>query len=203
MEFKFPHLSLRVHFSFFAVFSLMLLLRDRQTALICFLSAMLHECGHLLLLWLFGARVRTVTIAAAGVVIERENGFLLPDAREALAALGGVAVNGILCLFALLFRGILPQKVFATLFCANGLLGALNLLPVYPLDFWRALHAILEERLAPERLQQVLRSFSVGTLALFCAFCVLYFRKIGRNPSLLAVCIYLLILNLKRSTSDV
>ena len=203
MELKFSRCSLRVNFSFFAVLALMLLFRDRQTALVCFLSAMLHECGHLLLLGLFGARVRAVAFSGAGVVIERDDVLSLPGSREALAALGGVAVNGMLCLLALLLRQMLPEKTFAALFCANALLGALNLLPVYPLDLWRALFAAFEGRVSREKLARVLMSVSRSATLLFCAFCGFYFWKIGRNPSLLAVCLYLLLLNVKRSTTDV
>ena len=203
MTLRFPSFSLHIGFSFFAVLALMLLLRDSQTALLCFVSALLHECGHLLLLRLFGARVRAVSFCAAGVVIERADAFLLPNSKEALAALGGVAVNGAFCLFSLLFRACLSQKTFFTLLYANLLLGGLNLLPVYPLDLWRALHALMEGRMEEERLERLLRGVSLGAVAVFCAFCVCYFWKIGRNPSLLAVCIYLMTLNLKRSTSDV
>ena len=203
MELRFNYFSLRVNFSFFAVLALMLLLRDRQTALICFGSAMLHEGGHLLLLRRFGARVRRVTFGAAGVAIERADPFLLPPAKEALSALGGVAVNGLLCLCALPVRSFLSSKTFSALLCANVLLAALNLLPVYPLDLWRALHALLEARLSAERTEHLLHAISRGTAAVFCAACGVYVWKFGRNPSLLAVCVYLLLLNLKRSTSDV
>ena len=180
MELKFSRCSLRVNFSFFAVLALMLLFRDRQTALVCFLSAMLHECGHLLLLGLFGARVRAVAFSGAGVVIERDDVLSLPGSREALAALGGVAVNGMLCLLALLLRRMLPEKTFAALF-----------------------FAAFEGRVSREKLARVLMSVSRSATLLFCVFCGFYFWKIGRNPSLLAVCLYLLLLNVKRSTTDV
>ena len=89
------------------------------------------------------------------------------------------------------------------LFLSNALLGALNLLPVYPLDLWRALHAVLESRLTPERLDAVMQSVSLCFLAVFAAACAVFQCYIGRNVSLLAVLGYLLIMNLKRRTMDV
>ena len=181
----------------------MLLLREKQTALVCFFSAMLHECGHLLCLRFCGAKINALSFGAAGVVIERADAFLLPAAQEALCALGGVFVNALLCLLSLLFHTFLPEKTVWTLFLSNALLGALNLLPVYPLDLWRALHAVLESRLAPERLDAVMQSVSLCFLAVFAAVCAVFQCCIGRNVSLLAVLGYLLIMNLKRRTMDV
>ena len=195
--------SLKISFSFFAVLCVMLLLREKQTALVCFFSAMLHELGHLTFLRFFGARVSALSFGAAGVVIERADAFLLPAAQEALCALGGVFVNALLCLLSLLFHTFLPEKTVWTLFLSNALLGALNLLPVYPLDLWRALHAVLEPRLSPERLDAVMQSVSLSFLAAFAVFCAAFQRCIGRNVSLLAVLGYLLIMNLKRRTMDV
>ena len=203
MTLEFKSFSLRLRFSFFAVLALMLLLCEHETTLLCFCSALLHEGGHLLLLRLFGAKVRAVTFGAAGVMIERAGAFLLPAAKEAAAALGGVAVNGLLCGFALLLRPVLAAKTAQILFFANAALAMLNLLPVYPLDCFRALHAALEPRLSPERLNRLLRGVSLVTVAAFAAFCVFFQLKIGRNVSLLAVCVYLLLLNLKRSQTDV
>lgn len=195
--------SLRISFSFFAVLSLMLLLREKQTATVCFLSAMLHEGGHLLCLRLCGAKISALSFGAAGVVIERADAFLLPAAQEILCALGGVGVNALLCLLSLLLRVHLAEKTAWTLFFANAVLGSLNLLPVYPLDLWRALHAALEPHMAPERLNLVLKSVSLCFLAVLAVLCAFFQRYIGRNVSLLAVFGYLLIMNLKRRTMDV
>ncbi len=203
MELRFRRCSLRLNFSFFAVLAVMLLLRDRQATAVCFVSALLHECGHLVLLRVFGAHVRRVAFGAAGIVIERGDVCLLPGTKEALAALGGVFVNALLCALALLLRFRLNERLCQTLLWSNALLGALNLLPVYPLDLWRALHALLEDRLSPERTEPLLRRVSLCGCAAFCAFSLWYFLKIGRNLSLLAVCVYLLLLNLKRRSSDV
>ena len=202
MTLEFSSFSLRLRFSFFALLALMLL-RGHRTAALCFLSAALHEGGHFLLLRLFGAEVHALTLTAAGAAIERAGAIPLPRGKETLVCLGGVGVNALLCGLSWVLRSRLPQALFRTLFLSNAAFGALNLLPVYPLDLWRALDAALEDRLPPAHLERLLRGLSLFGTAALSTLCVWYFLKNGRNPSLFAVCAYLILLNVKRRTSDV
>ena len=81
----------------------MLLSSGGTTALLCFGSAMLHECGHLLLLWAFGAGVREVSFGAGGIVIVRDGCAFCGTWKESLIALGGIFANCLLCFAAALW----------------------------------------------------------------------------------------------------
>lgn len=188
--------DIRLRFSFFACFALMLLLCDGKIALICFCSSMLHEGGHLFFMLIFSQRVRAVTLSAFGVRIDREGEALLSYKKAALIALGGVAVNFLLCAVSAAVYCAFKKEEAAASFFVNLFLALLNLMPANKLDMWNALYCFLMTKNSEEKTQKLLSAFSAATVILFCAFCVLYFAFIGFNVSLLAVCIYLIYLEL-------
>ena len=119
----------RVRFSPALVFSLCLLVYHgwgREVG--CFLLAvLLHECGHLLALSVFGIKTWQISFGFGGAVIETG---ALSYAQEFLCAAAGPLVNLVLLLF--------PYRFF---FQINLLLLVYNLLPIAPLDGWRMLFA--------------------------------------------------------------
>ena len=197
MTFEFRQFRLELRFSFFAVCALMLLCSDSTVALLCFGSALLHECGHLLFLLTFSAGVRALSFGAGGIVIERSRGFC-GTARECVIALGGVFVNLTLCLTTwICYRSTRTQP--AAVFCiVNGALAALNLLPVCSLDCYRVADLLLQRR-GTERREQLLRHISFAAVCAACLCSALLFLFGVRNLSLLAVCFYLMLLHGKRS----
>lgn len=94
------------------------------------LAGMVHELGHLILLWAEGTRIWQIRVGAFGARIETET---LDPWHEFCAALAGPAIGTILCLF---YR-MLPR----TAVCAF-IQSAYNLLPVYPMDGGRAMRSL-------------------------------------------------------------
>ncbi len=188
--------DIKLCFSFFVCFSLMLLLSDGKTALICFFSSALHEGGHLLFMFLFSQKVSAVTLSAFGVRIDREGENLLSYGKEALIALGGVLVNFFLCAIAAALFFFFKSYEAAVLFFVNIFLALLNLMPADKLDMWNVLFCLLMKKNDVEKTVRILSVLSGATLVLFCTFSALYFVFIGFNVSLLAVCIYLIYLKL-------
>ena len=118
------------------------------------LLGLLHELGHLAALALCGVRVERVRLRALGAVIETAS---CAHSAEALCALAGPAVN----LFAFwALRRIEPGAALISL-----LLGACNLLPVYPLDGGRALRAVCAQFLPLRTVNAVDAVASACTLA--------------------------------------
>ena len=106
-------------------------------------SALVHELGHIALLWVFGVRGYGIHIGAFGARIQTE---ALYGKTGILCTLAGPAAGGMLLLF---FRW-LPR----TAVC--GVVQSLyNLIPVYPLDGGRALRYWREEK-------AVAKSFTSG-----------------------------------------
>lgn len=196
MTIRLGQTDIRLCFSFFACFALMLLLSDGKTALICFFSSMLHECGHLFFMLVFSQDIGAITLSAFGVRIDRKGERLLSYGKAALIALGGVFVNLFLCAAAAFWYIRFNFYEAAVLFFVNLFLALLNLMPADKLDMWNALGAILMKSNDEERTQKILAVLSSVSVILFCAFCTFYFVFIGFNASLLAVCTYLIYLKL-------
>jgi Zn-dependent protease len=123
----------------------------------------LHELGHGLVARRLGVGVRDITLLPFGGMarLEMPPGRTTP-AGEVSIALAGPAVNGALALALLALDWVVsgaatagpaallrewgrlsPAGFVTALWLGNGLLAMLNLLPVAPLDGWRALRAAL------------------------------------------------------------
>ena len=176
----------------------MLLTSNGTIALLCFGSALLHECGHLLLLWLCGADVREVSFGAGGIVIVRNGCAFCGTTRECCIALGGIFVNCLLCLGALLWYDIEKTQTAPVLVAVNGALALLNLLPVQSLDAYRVL-SLLCEHAGVRDSATLLRRVSLCAVVAGVLGCAALTLCGVRNPSLWAVCGYLVSFHWKRS----
>lgn len=119
------------------------------------LAVAAHEAGHLFALRWLGAPLRAMRL---GFLDARILTGLLSYRQELLAALAGPLVS-LACAMAL--RQAAP--VFAAV---SLLLGVFNLLPVWPLDGGRVLHAGLCLRLAPARARSWTRRVGLCSCAL-------------------------------------
>ena len=128
-----------------------------------FISAGLHECGHILALRLTKHKIHSLKFTAVGVILETGP---LSYRYELAVSLSGPAVNALL-----LFLTAKSSPLFALV---NLCLLLYNMLPLYPLDGGRALcatlHLLLNERTA---------HFMEILLGALCFLCIL------------SVCIYL------------
>lgn len=115
--------------------------------LLLFACLLLHECGHCLCARRYGIGACCVSLSLMG-----GESKLTCDARgfreETSIALAGPAVSAILAgLFILAFRVLEPESpasiVAFYLAFANAVLAVANLVPAYPLDGGRVLHAAL------------------------------------------------------------
>ncbi|MGN1444180.1 MAG: hypothetical protein ACI4XE_10070, partial [Acutalibacteraceae bacterium] len=101
----------RLTFSFFAVITAMLLTCDRRIVIVSVLSSLLHECGHLALMFVFREKPECVIFGAFGIRIERQGVSALSYKRQAAVAMGGISVNFVLAaVFAVLY-GFLASDV--------------------------------------------------------------------------------------------
>lgn len=126
------------------------------TALLLFVSVLLHELGHSLVAISQGVRVRSITLFLLGGVASVERECSTPEGAFLVAA-AGPAVSLALC-FALIGLQLsalpLPPPVEAlvgTLGLINGMLALFNLLPGLPLDGGLILKALVWKATGSQR----------------------------------------------------
>jgi len=148
-----------------------------------FACVVLHEFGHILAARRYGINSPTVTLLPIGGVASMQR---LPSnpAQELVVALAGPAVNlviGLLLFAALgsLHPGDLAQiddpnlSLMGRLAIANIFLAVFNLIPAFPMDGGRVLHALLAMRLGGPAATEIAArigqglAFGLGFLGLF------------------------------------
>ena len=197
MTFDIRGVRYELSFSFFALLCLTLLLSDKSISAVCLLSSFLHEAAHILPLYVFGCPPKRVVLAFFGMRIEREDSAYISYKKEAVIAIGGIAVNLTLSVLGLLLWSVTESKTAFIFLWVNIFIALLNSIPVSVLDLGRFLRYILLVRYDEERVNRSLDKISVISVISVTAFTVLYTVLLGVNLSLIAVSLYLIILNIQ------
>ena len=122
------------------------------TALLFFVSLLVHELSHALVARRNGIAVRRITFWLFGGVSELEKDALTPGADFQIAVVGPLSSFALAVLFSLLGLGLrglnggVEASAAGWLAWMNLLLGAFNLVPAAPLDGGRVLRSILWHR---------------------------------------------------------
>ena len=123
--------KIEISFGFMALVCILAWVQMELCALFL-LAILVHELGHLLAMKLCGISIEHVSVKAAGAVIY---GVFRSYRHELLCAAAGPVSSMLLA--------ILSCRLLPVLSIASGLLGLVNLLPLYPLDGGRILRAAL------------------------------------------------------------
>ncbi len=162
--------------------------------LLLFLCVVLHEFGHILAARRYGIQSPQVTLLPIGGVASMQR--LPSDPRQELVvALAGPAVNLVIGLaLALALGSVQPGQLadidnphlslMGRLAAANIFLVVFNLIPAFPMDGGRVLHALLAMRLGGDRATEIAakigQAFALG----------LGFLGLFGNPLLLFIAIF-------------
>lgn len=117
-------------------------------AIMILFASLIHECGHLLILWWGGGSIRRFRTSVEGMEICADS-LKLSYSCEILAVLAGPMVNLIAGWMLIQISVFYPTLRLAA--GANFVLGLFNLLPAPPLDGWRFLQTVTEWILGPGR----------------------------------------------------
>lgn len=182
IRFRWRGIVFDASFHFFAVAALIGLLCGGLIFVQFFTACLLHELGHLFVLYGFGRRVRRVHFSGAGVLIlpEAEYGAYWQDI---LILLAGPLAN-------LIFGSILILCVDMTAYAAMHIgLGLFNLLPYRCLDGGSVLDALLRTRdYSPRRIFWI---ENVICSILSAGLILLMMQQHMQQFSLLAMIVYL------------
>ncbi|MGN0487480.1 MAG: hypothetical protein ACI4GB_09645 [Acutalibacteraceae bacterium] len=192
---------IQLNFSFFLTVTLMLLFCRQEVVLLCLLSSMLHEIGHLLFMIGFGRIPTLICFGAFGVRIEAASGTALSYGQEAWIAMGGIAVNALLALCGGIFYRVTCSVFSLQFLLVNVMIAGFNIIPVGTLDFARAIRCFLLRRMEDEKAEKILDRISYLSVSLLLAFAVIFSVFGTFNPSLIAVSLYLLVITFKKKWS--
>ena len=176
-----------IDFTFALTVTLMLLLCSEETVIISLFSSMLHELGHLVLMFLFRQKVISVTFGCFGVRIERQ--------------LGGIMVNFIIAGVSAVYFCIDASDFALKLAAVNIFIALFNMIPVDTLDIGRVLRYTLLCYEDEEKCQRTVTAVSFISVNLLAAGCIIYCLFLGFNISLIAVTVYLYVITLFKKWS--
>ena len=179
----------------------MLLLCKEETVIISLLSSMLHETGHLAVMFLSGQKVNSVTFGAFGVRIDRQITTAITYKKEALIALGGVAVNFVIAIFGAIHYYLSGNLFSLKLTAVNIIIAVFNMIPIDTLDMGRVLRYTLLCSIDENRCDRILSIISAVFVNLLAIGCLGVNLFIGFNPSLIIVTVYLYVITLFKKWS--
>ncbi|MFI3141436.1 MAG: hypothetical protein R3Y27_03895 [Clostridia bacterium] len=187
----------KLGFSFIAVLTLMLALSNDYIVVCSIIVSVLHECGHLFFMYIFGSYPIMVEFGAFGIRIEKQENSKLTYAQEAIISLGGVMVNFILCGIGFCYYLKIGSNLALQFALVNIFIASLNLMPVQMLDAGRFLKYMFLIKFSVDKTQMILEKISFLTVIFFGLFVLWYTLRVSLNYSLIVVFIYLLIIDRK------
>lgn len=191
----------RVDFTFALTVTLMLIFCDENTVIICLLSSVLHELGHLVFMKAFRQRVTEVTFGAFGVRIDRLATSELSYKKEAVIAFGGIAVNFLIAFMSGIYYYVTNSNFALLLTAVNIFIALFNMIPVDTLDIGRVLRYTLLCLYDENKCDKILFIVSAVSVNLLAVICIVYTVLFSVNPSLIAVTVYLYVITLFKKWS--
>ena len=182
-------MKITIHPLFFAVGLLSAVFGGFPVFIICALTALMHECGHIFCAERLGFECKKVSLMPYGAAAVCDIEGISPS-DEIKLALAGPAVNLLMCVIIAGLWWFFPQTYAYTdlLFYANSAMLIMNLLPAYPLDGGRVARCILIKFLKPKVAEISIR---IVNLAVVGGLVALYFT-VAHNLSVLFVAAFLL-----------
>lgn len=184
-------MSVSVYFVFMV--ALILVLDSTGLAFIGLICVFIHECGHIVSLYLMGIKPQKAEFRIFGINIKLGGGSAISYKQEIILALSGCAANFAVCLPAyILYENGIIRHVSGAFFAFSFLLGCFNLMPVVSLDGGVALEALLCLKFNCGTAALVINILSVVFLVPTAAAGFYLVIKTGYNISLIAVCAYII-----------
>ena len=172
-----------IHYSTLLIIACLSIKGSREILSLTLISVILHEAGHLLILYLLGGQTDSLVLHAFGISIN-PSPETLTDNTMLLTALGGP-------FFSLILSGLF-YFLFRPLFMPNLCLGVINLLPILPLDGGRVLGSILLKVSGRKSSRILMRSIGCVFGAVLIPSGILVLLLSGYNISLLLLGIFII-----------
>lgn len=158
-----------------------------------FISAILHELGHIVAMIYFGKNIKKIEFGFANIDLLTEEKNLICNSFQAVVIfLSGSLLNFSISIVFKILYSIFGFTVFEVIFYQNLFLGIINLLPIYSLDGEYLLRKFLESNFSDKNIDTIISVTSLifTVPILIVGFLLMFHSKY--NLSLFLVCIYLI-----------
>ncbi len=197
MKFKLFDTEIYISFLFSAAVTIMLLTDKTGYMLPALFAIILHEIGHLFMMWILECSPKRIKLIPASVQITAP--FQKRYRNDFLVAASGPTVN--ILLFLTLYFNYLAFGNEVTLYFAllNLVIGLFNLLPVKGLDGGTILFCILEKYKGPDKAAVILKIITI-VLAMATILTAVTLTVRGKiNISIYIMGIYLFVMSLLKN----
>jgi len=198
MSFMIAKCRVEINFLFVAVIAFLLLIDRSAVAGLGIVATVVHECGHIICMYLFSVPPAKVKFNPFGIDIVENTGNKRSYRTDALIALAGPGANAFIFAVFLLLYLLIPNSYLYTFCVANGALAVFNLLPIEPLDGGQTLYCLLcskHSSAASAKIVEIISFLILLPLAVLGFYILLQSRY---NFSLLLVSGYLMLLLLMK-----
>ncbi len=189
MQFKIKNISVKISFSFLALILYFIITDNIKIYLITLLCATLHECVHIITIYLFKGNIKSVNFTLLGGNIKRDSSGLNSNIQEAIVNISAPLFN----VFSGLIASILPYD-FECFSEVSLTIGLFNLLPFYDFDGGHFLYNILLHFTSERKANIVTKAISVIVALTFSAVSVYIFVFYQNNLFLLIFSLYMLLI---------
>ena len=197
MKFKLFGTEIYISFLFAAAVTIMLLTDKTGYMLPALFAIILHEMGHLFMMWILECSPKRIKLIPASVQITAP--FQKRYRNDFLVSVSGPAVN--ILLFLTLYFNYLAFGNEVTLYFAllNLVIGVFNLLPVKGLDGGTILFCILEKYKGPDKAAVTLKIITIILAAALILTAITLTLRGKINISVYIMGIYLFIMSLLKN----
>ncbi len=189
MSIKFLKTEVLITFPFALLMAVLLACDKTGMMSVSVIAVVLHELGHLAVLYYQKCPPQKIKLQLIGVGITQTR--LLTDLKsEALVAAAGPAANLITSFSLLPFIDL----SFPAALCAAGIvIGGFNLLPLTGLDGGDVLRCLLSMKLQGGLVNIITKAVNAVVILLIASFGIFLFVSDNRNPTMLIAAVYLAI----------
>ncbi len=191
IEFRLFKIRVCLHFSFFAIIAVLMLVDEYKYILWGLYACMLHECGHLIAMSIVNAKVSRIAFYGAGIKIVPEKSRILSFRDELFILSGGCLIN--LISFAIFWIIGENDDMFQFFAVLNLVTGIFNIIPLKNFDGGKILDLIIEHCFSPSKAYALKTAVKIICIALILVLSVMLFRNNAGNITFFITIIYFII----------
>lgn len=188
--------SVSPYVALFAVFALWS--GHLQAYCVAIACILLHELGHALTCDLLGFALREIRIHAFGASLQTDELLEENPRAEALVAAAGPAASLLLGGVSYILFCQLRWEIFYLFFVYHMIFGVFNLLPAFPMDGGRILHACLMQKAGMRKAQKICCAVGICVGICLILWSLAAWRLFGVNAPLFCIGVVLILSALRQ-----